>query len=82
MPEAVSFWALWYYPEPLAGRCRPLETSNVEYIRELTKLPILGKMPLSSELNVQELSQPNLALTAEKSLAMDEIIACMMGEKK
>ncbi len=59
-----------------------LETSNVEYIRELTKLPILGKMPLSSELNVQELSQPNLALTAEKSLAMDEIIACMMGEKK
>ena len=54
-----------------------LETSNTAYIEQMTKLPIWGRLPCSETLNVERNCTDFLAQTAEKNLAVDQIIACM-----
>lgn len=56
-----------------------LETSNEEYIKELTGLPILGKFPYVDSISVPQGKTLGLAELAEKYLQMDEIIRIIKG---
>lgn len=51
-----------------------LEASNIEYIKQLTQLPILGRMPASKELSVIKNCTDNLAAIAEQNLLIEAIL--------
>ncbi len=54
-----------------------LEHSNLQYIKQLTGLPILGKLPRVSSIDVTAGKQAALAELAEQYLDMNGIIAIM-----
>lgn len=54
-----------------------LEQSNLEYIKKLTGLPILGQFPRVPSINVTAGGQVGLAELAEQYLDMNGIIAIM-----
>jgi len=51
-----------------------LEESNIEYIKQLTQLPILGRMPKSNHLSVIKNCTDNLATIAEQNLLIEAIL--------
>ncbi|MDF2636262.1 MAG: Dethiobiotin synthetase [Pelosinus sp.] len=56
-----------------------LETSNEDYIKELTGLPILGKFPYVDSISVPQGRTLGLAQLAEEYLQMDEILRIIKG---
>lgn len=56
-----------------------LEHSNLEYIEQLTNLPIWGKFPFNRAVNVAETRTEALAELAETHLNVDAIIAIVEG---
>jgi len=64
------------------GEVGILETTNEEYIRRLTKVPILGKFPRSLDISVPEVRTSTLASLAEKYLQMDKIIDICKGDSR
>lgn len=56
-----------------------LETSNEEYIKELTGLPILGKFPYNDIISVPKRKTTGLAQLAEEHLQMDAILKIIQG---
>lgn len=50
-----------------------LETSNEEYLKKLTGLPVLGKFPYDASISVPEKKTAGLAQLAEEHLQMDVI---------
>ena len=54
-----------------------LEHSNIDYIQKLTGLPILGKLPFSSEIDVPAGRTGGLAELAETHIDIDAIIEVM-----
>jgi len=59
-----------------------LETSNEEYIKEMTGLPILGKFPYAPVISVPKGETAGLAQLAEEHLQMDAIIEVIRGRKE
>ncbi|MCC5467603.1 dethiobiotin synthase [Pelosinus baikalensis] len=59
-----------------------LETSNEEYIKEMTGLPILGKFPYAPGISVPKGKTAGLAQLAEEHLQMDAIIEVIRGRKE
>ncbi|EIW20980.1 MULTISPECIES: dethiobiotin synthase [Pelosinus] len=59
-----------------------LETSNEEYIKEMTGLPILGKFPYAPGISVPKGETAGLAQLAEEHLQMDAIIEVIRGRKE
>jgi len=56
-----------------------LEESNIEYIENMTGLPIVGKFPLTKNIDVNKNCTYNLAETAEKHINMDQILEIIGG---
>ncbi|MDD4600217.1 ATP-dependent dethiobiotin synthetase BioD 1 [bioreactor metagenome] len=54
--------------------CGVLEQSNLDYIKRLTGLPILGKFPHSNKISVPQAKIGNLAELANHHLAIDQIL--------
>lgn len=56
-----------------------LEKSNLYYYENLTKLPILGKLPRFEDKFLENFNQSDLAKIVEKNIDLDKIIK-LMGE--
>jgi dethiobiotin synthetase len=59
------------------GSAGLLETSNVEYITQLTQVPLLGKFPYCNSISVARGQTAGLAALAERHLDLNKIIAGM-----
>lgn len=65
-----------------ADKAAVLEHSNIEYIKRLTGLPVLGKFPRSSKISVPKAQIGNLAELAEQHLAVNIILNLIRGSDK